>query len=201
VVPGARMVCGPLVQWPAVRRRIGGLHMTLPYAMREESEPRRDSLETAAAVAALVILITCVISSAPRVAQMARGGQSVQERQQDKQALAELQTTATQLKARNEALGAELAQVTRLLESTRSNLARLTEGHNALGVQVTTTAAKLQQLETTVQQAREQMAKFDGAGTLEKIVQQRDQAVAQSKQSDEQVRQLTLKLQKAGVYP
>jgi chromosome segregation ATPase len=169
--------------------------------MREESEPRRDSLETAAAVAALVILMTCVISSAPRVAQMARGGQSTQERQQDKQALAELQTTANQLKARNETMGAELTRVTQLLESTRSNLARLTAEHTSLGTQVTTTAAKLQQLETTVQQAREQMAKFNGAGAMEKIVQQRDQALAQSKQSDEQIRQLTLKLQKAGVYP
>lgn len=173
----------------------------LPYGMREESEPRRDSLETATAVAAIVILLTCVISSAPRVAQVTRGGQSVQERQQDQQALADLQLTANQLKTRNETLGAELAQVTRLLESTRSNLARLTEGHNSLGTQVTTTAAKLQQLETTVQQASEQMAKFDGAGTLEKIVQQRDEALAQSKQSSEQVRQLTLQLQKTGVYP
>ena len=173
----------------------------LPYGMREESEPRKDSLETATAVAALVILVTCVISSAPRVAQVTRGGRSAQERQQDKQSLAELQLTTNQLKTRNEALGAELAQVTRLLESTRSNLARLTEGHNSLGTQVTTTAAKLQQLETTVQQASEQMAKFDGAGTLEKIAQQRDKALAQSKQSDEQVRQLTLKLQKAGIFP
>lgn len=175
--------------------------MMLPYGMREESEPRRDKVETATAVAAIVILITCVISSAPRVAQVTRGGQSTQERQQDKQSLADLQTTANQLKARNEALGTELAQVTRLLESTRSNLARLTEGHNSLSTQVTTTAAKLQQLETTVQQASEQMAKFDGAGALEKIVEQRDTALARSKQSDEQVRQLTLKLQKAGVFP
>ena len=49
---------------------------------------------------------------------------------------------------------------------------------NSLGTQVTTTAARLQQLETTLQQAREQMAKFDGSGALEKIVQQRDKALA-----------------------
>lgn len=175
--------------------------MTLPYAMREESETRRDSLETVTAVAALVVLVTCVISSAPRLAQVTRGGQSAQERQQDKQSLADLQTTASQLQTQNEAMGAKLAQVTQLLESTRSNLARLTTEHNALGTQVTTTAAKLQQLETTVQQASAQMAKFDGAGMLEKIAQQRDAALTQSKQSDEQVRQLTLRLQKAGIFP
>jgi len=175
--------------------------MMLPYGMREESDPRKDSLETAAAITALVILVTCVISSAPRVAQVTRGGQSAQEGQQDKQSIAELQTTTNQLKARNEALGAEMVQITTLLESTKSNLARLTEGHNSLGTQVTTTAAKLQQLETTVQQASEQMAKFNESGTLDKIAQQRDAALTQSRQSDEQVRQLTLKLQKAGIYP
>ena len=172
----------------------------LPYSMREESEPRKDNLEIATAVAALVVLVTCVISSAPRVAQMTRG-QSAQEQQQDKKSLADLQLTANQLKTRNEALGAELARVTQLLESTRSNLTHLTAEHNSLGAQVTTTAAKLQQLETTVQQASAQMAKFDGAGAMEKVVQQRDKALAQSKQSDEQIRQLTLKLQKAGIFP
>jgi chromosome segregation ATPase len=173
----------------------------LPYDMREESEPRKNSLETAAAITALVILVTCVISSAPRVSQVTRTGRAAQEREQDQQSLAELRMTTNQLKARNEAVGTELVQIARLLESTKSELASLREGHKSLGAQVTTTAAKLQELETTVQRTNEQMAKFNESGTLEKIAQQRDDALTQTKQSDEQVRQLTLKLQKAGVYP
>jgi chromosome segregation ATPase len=173
----------------------------LPYDMREESEPRKNRLETAAAITALVLLVTCVMSSAPRVGQVTHTGRAAQEREQDKQSIAELQMTTSQLKARNEAVGTELVQIARLLESTKSELASLREGHQSLGAQVTTTAAKLQELETTVQRTSEQMAKFNESGTLEKIAQQRDDALTQSKQSDEQVRQLTLKLQKAGVYP
>ncbi|MCX5643971.1 MAG: hypothetical protein NTZ17_04700 [Phycisphaerae bacterium] len=171
----------------------------LPYSMREESEPRKDSLETAAAITALVILVTCVISSAPHVSQVMRVGRAAQE--QDRQSIAELQTTTNQLKARNEAVGTELVQVTRLLESTRSDLARLTERHNSLDTQVTTTAAKLQELETTLQRTSEQMVKFNESGGLGRIAKEREDAITQSKQSDEQVRQLTLKLQKAGIYP
>jgi hypothetical protein len=59
----------------------------------------------------------------------------------------------------------------------------------------------VQQLEATVRQTSERMVKFTGSDALQKIAKERDDALAQTKQSDEQVRQLTLKLQKAGVYP
>jgi DNA repair ATPase RecN len=169
--------------------------------MREESEPRKDRLEIAATVAAAVILVTCAISNVPRLNQTTRAGQAAMEREQDKQSIAQLQMATNQLKARNEAVGTELTQITRLLENTRSELASLTAGHNSLGTQVTTTAGKVQQLEATVRQTSERMVKFTGSDALQKIAKERDDALAQTKQSDEQVRQLTLKLQKAGVYP
>jgi peptidoglycan hydrolase CwlO-like protein len=159
----------------------------LPYGMREESEPRKDTLEIAAAIAGAVILVTCAISNVPHRNQATRAGRAAVEREQDKQSIAQLQMATNQLNAR--------------LESTRSELAGLTEGHKSLGTQVTATANKVQQLEATIRQASERLAKFSESGALQKITKERDEALAQTKESDEQVRQLTLKLQKAGIYP
>ena len=181
------MILGPLFQWLQVQCSIGGLHIMFPYGMREESAPRKDRLEIAAAIAGAVILVTCAISNVPHLNQTTRAGRVAMEREQDKQSIAQLQMATNQLKARNDAVGIELA--------------RLKEGHDSLGMQVTTTADKVKQLEATVRQASERMAKFSESGALQKISKERDEALAQTKQSDEQVRQLTLKLQKAGVYP
>jgi chromosome segregation ATPase len=164
-----------------------------PYSLREEREPRKDMLEIAAAVTATAILFACALSDLPRLTHTLRDSQA-QEREQNRQFMGQLQT-------RNNAVEAELAKVTQLLESTRSELAALTKGHGTLGTQVTTATARLRQLESTVQQTSERVAKFGDPGALQQIAKQRDEAMAQSKQSEDQIRQLTLKLQKAGVYP
>jgi septal ring factor EnvC (AmiA/AmiB activator) len=175
--------------------------MMIPYCMREEQEPRKNTLEIVAAVVAMGILVACAFSDAPRLHLTTPAAREAREREQNRQSFAELQATTRQLQTRNDAMQAELAKTTRLLESTRSNLAGLTEGHNALNTQVATTAAKLQQFETTVQQTSERMAKFSESAVLQRITKERDDAISQSKQSQDQIRQLTLKLQKAGVYP
>jgi predicted nuclease with TOPRIM domain len=171
-----------------------------PYCMRDVHEPRKNILEIVAAVVAMAILGACAISGLPRQTQTTNASQ-VEERPLDKQALSMLQTTAHELQTRDDAVEAKLAKITQLLESTRSDLAMLTEGHNKLGTEVATTTAKLQQLETTVQQTNGRMAEFSESGTVPQLIKQRDEAITQSKQSDDEVRQLTLKLQRAGVYP
>jgi len=166
----------------------------IPYYMREKQEPRKNKLEIGAAVAGIVILVVCASSDVPRLNLTTPAARAAREREQDRRSLAEMQT-------RDDARQAELAKITRLIESTRSNLASLTEGYNTLSAQAATTTAKLQQFEATVQQTSERMTKFSESDVLQKISRERDDAITQSKQSDNQVRQLTLKLQKAGIYP
>jgi chromosome segregation ATPase len=175
--------------------------MAVPYCMREVSEPRRDRLEIVAAVAAAVILVACALSSVPYVNQTTPAARATRTREQDRQSVVQLQTTTHQLQTRNEAVEAQLTKITRLLEGTRSDVAKLTEGHGTLGTQVATTTAKLQQLDTTVRQTSERLAKFSESDAVKKVTKERDDAVTHSQESDNQVRQLTLKLQKAGVYP
>jgi chromosome segregation ATPase len=175
--------------------------MTLSYYMREESQPRRRWLEMGAAVAAAIILTICMVSSVPYVNETTRGARIAKEREQDRQAMAQLQVVTRQLQARNQAAETQLAHVARLLESTRSDVSTLTEGHGTLRTQVATTTAKVQQLDTVVQQTSEELAKISGTDIVRKITKERDDAILRSQNSDGRVRDLTLKLQRAGIYP
>lgn len=173
----------------------------VPYSMREAREPRKDVLEVVAAVLAFIVVLACAVSDVPRLYLTTPAARAVKERESNRQSFAQLQTAARELQARDEALQAELAKITRLLETTRSNLANLTEGHGALSTRVTATATKLQQFETTVNQTNERLTKFSESAVLERVTKERDDATTHAKQSDDQIRQLTLKLQKAGIYP
>jgi len=172
----------------------------VPYYMREEHQSHKNTVEIGAAAAGMILLALCAISDVPRrspptpvvrATAPESGGRS----------LADLQTTLQQLQARNSAVEAETTSIARLLQGLRSEWAGLKEGHSSLEAQVTTTVAKLQKLETAVQQMSERIAKGVDPKALLQVTKERDEALAQTKQSDDQVRQLTLKLQRAGLYP
>ncbi len=172
----------------------------VPYYEREGHESRKIVLEIGAAVAGIIISAACTLSSAPRPS-LATPMVEQKELKHSKQLIAELQTALQQVQERNKAVEADLVANARLLQDFRSELAGLKNGHNALENQLTTTVAKLQRLETAVQQTSERVAKSVDPKVLLQVTKERDEALAQSKQSDDQVRQLTLKLQKAGLFP
>ncbi len=157
-------------------------------------------LEIGAAVAGIIISAACTLSDAPRPSLAAPLVQE-KELKQSKQLIAELQTALRQIQERNKAVEADLAANARLLQESRSEVAGLKNEHNSLENQVTTTVAKLQQLETAVQQTNQRLANSVDPKVLLQATKERDEALAQTKQSDDQVRQLTLKLQKAGLFP
>ncbi|MCU0917777.1 MAG: hypothetical protein MUC88_24925 [Planctomycetes bacterium] len=163
-----------------------------PYSLREEPEPRKEIFEIVVAAVTVAILVACALSDLSVLSQMTPGS-ATHAREQTRQSLAQVQT-------RNEALTAELTKVSQRLESTRSDLTKLTEAYNKLGTLATATTTRLNQLETMVQQANERMAKINESAAVQQIAKQRDEAIVRSKQSDDQVRQLTLRLQKAGIY-
>jgi hypothetical protein len=168
--------------------------------MREGYESRKNMLEIGAAVVGVIISAACALSDAPRPGLTTPVVQG-KEQEHRGQLIAELQTALQQLQARNNIVEADMATITRLLQGVRSELAGVKDGHNALETQVITTVAKLQKLETVVQQTSERVANSVDPKALLQATKERDEALAQTKQSDDQVRQLTLKLQRAGLFP
>jgi septal ring factor EnvC (AmiA/AmiB activator) len=168
--------------------------------MREGQESRKIVLEVVVAVVGIIVAAACALSDAPRPS-LAMPVLQVKEQKHQGQLIAEIQTAMQQLRTRNTAVETETVAITRLLQGIQAELASLKEGHTALQTQVTTTVAKLQQLETAIQQTNKRVANSVDPKALLQVTKERDEALAQSKQSDDQVRQLTLKLQKAGVFP
>ncbi|MCL5279921.1 MAG: hypothetical protein M1376_08460 [Planctomycetes bacterium] len=185
---------------PWIIVQLGVWHTMVPYYVREGHESRKIMLEIGAAVAGIIVAAACTLSDAPRPS-LATPILQGKELKQNKQLIAELQTTLRQLQTRNKAVEADLMANARLVQDLRSELAGLKSGHNLLENQLTTTVAKLQQLETTVQQTNARLANRVDPKALLQATKERDEALAQTKQSDDQVRQLTLKLQKAGLFP
>jgi membrane-bound lytic murein transglycosylase len=171
-----------------------------PYCMREANEPRKNMLEIGAAVAGMIILAACAISDVPRP-RLTTPVARTKEPAHSGPSATEMQTATQQLQMRDSAIEADVAAMARLLQGVKAELAGLKEGHSTLATQVTTTVAKVQQLETAVQQSSERLANTVDPKVLLQATKERDEALAQSQQSDEQVRQLTLKLQRAGLYP
>ncbi len=172
----------------------------VPYCMSEGQESRKNMLEIGVAVVGVIIAAACALSDAPRPGLTTPVVQGKEEEHRG-QLIAELQTALQQLQARNTAVEAEMVAINRLLQGVRSELAGVKEGHNSLETQVTTTDAKLQKLETAVRQTSERVANSVDPKALLQVTKERDAALAQTKQSDDQVRQLTLKLQRAGLFP
>lgn len=171
-----------------------------PYCVGEADEARRNKLEIGAAAAGMIILAACAIAEVPRpqpITPVAR----TQESARTGPPTAELHSAMQQLQMRDGALEADVATVARLLQGVKTELAGLKQEHSTLEAQVTTTVAKLQKLETAVQQSSARLANAVDPKVLLQATKERDEALAQSRQSDEQVRQLTLKLQKAGLFP
>jgi chromosome segregation ATPase len=173
----------------------------VPYEMREVREHRKAVLEVAAAAAALLVLLLCSVSDVPRVYLTTPAARAAQERESNRQAFARLEAAKQELQVREDAMQAELAQLTRLLQNTQSQLAGLTEGQKGLEARAATTATRLQQFEATVHQTNERLTEFSESQVLERITKERDNALLQAKQGDDQIRRLTLQLQRAGVYP
>ncbi len=172
-----------------------------PYYMREVPEPGENGLEIVAAVAAIVLLLACTMSNMSRPNQTAAAVPTAGAQEQDRQAIADLHTTTSQLQVRNEAIEAQMTEMAHRSESTRSAVAKLAEDHTALSTQVTATTAKMRQLEAAVRQATARAANGVDPNTVQKITKERDEALTQAKERGDQVRQMTLALQKAGVHP
>ncbi|OHB66175.1 MAG: hypothetical protein A2Y77_04560 [Planctomycetes bacterium RBG_13_62_9] len=171
-----------------------------PYYLREKRESGRNSLEIVVGIVAIGLLAACVLADLPRV-DSPTSAQRSRDYQQHGQSIAALEATIRTLQTKNEAADVQLAKIAQLLESTRADLINLIDGHSSLSTQVVAATTRLQELETTVQETNEHATKLSEFISMHQLLEERDAAISESKRSGDQVRDLTLRLQRAGVYP
>lgn len=167
------------------------------YRIQVAERDGRDIMESVLGIVVLVVLIACGLASVPLPSRIASEEASI-SRRRDKQRVAEIQD----LRAQNTSLESELEKLSKALESTKTDLASFRQVHDTLIAQVTTTTARMQEIEAGMETTKVQAEKLSEYAALqEELQQERDEALLQAKSAAERVRELTLRLQRAGVYP
>lgn len=148
-------------------------------------------------IVVLLMLVACGMASVPKPHRIA-GEELAISLRRDKQRAAEIQS----LRDENESLQSKLQSLSKTLESTRADLASFRQAYDTFYSQAVTTTAKVQEIESTIEDAKAQSEKIRKYTALqEQLQKERDEALTQAKDAADRVRELTLKLQRAGVYP
>ncbi len=167
------------------------------YRIQDAEKMGRNYIESILGIIVLVVLLACGFASMPMTVRTTGEDFSVSLRR-DRQRAVELQ----ELKNRDGTLEAELKKLSKTLDSTKTDLASFRQVHDTLIAQVAVTTAKMQEIAGQIEDTKGQATKLTEYATLqEQLRKERDQAVNQAKDATERVRELTLRLQKAGVYP
>jgi DNA repair exonuclease SbcCD ATPase subunit len=167
------------------------------YRIHEIVETDRNSLEMILGIVVLAVLIACGLASVPIPSRVA-SEEPVPGLRQERRRMAEIQ----ELRTRNETLNGELSRLTKALETTQANLASFRTLHDHLVLKVDTATAKLQEVENSIEDTKSRAGKLDEYATLHaQLTKERDEALAQAQSAADRIRDLTLKLQRAGVYP
>jgi len=167
------------------------------YRIGKSGGSGKSSEETIVGIAALVLLVVCGLASMPtfnRVTSMEPALSFHRERLHAAQ--------IEKLHTRDGRLDEEFRKLSRTLEDTRADLASFRQVHDTLIAQVATTTSRVQELEARLQESKVQAGKLKEYTALqEQLRKERDEAVSQARDAAERIRELTLKLQRAGVYP
>jgi septal ring factor EnvC (AmiA/AmiB activator) len=166
------------------------------YQIRESGTNRKSFEEMILGIVVLVLLVVCAfagVSASSRTT--SRESFSLQRARVHATRIEQLQT-------RDEMLEGEIKRLSKALENTRSDLASFRQVHDTLITQVATATNKVRELEASIQSSQVQASKLkEYAAMREQLQKERDEAVSRAKDAAERIRELTLKLQRAGVSP
>ncbi|HPC93796.1 MAG TPA: hypothetical protein PLU87_02555 [Sedimentisphaerales bacterium] len=101
----------------------------------------------------------------------------------------------------NASLRAEVAETSRLLEQARSELAVLKQERDTLIGQLAVANEKVRELDGKLQTTGLEAAKLKEFLSLQDIQKERDEAAERAKKAEDRIRELTLQLHRAGVWP
>jgi hypothetical protein len=150
-------------------------------------------------VAAGVVLI-CTVSNSP-FSGLSVHMQELNQRQRNKILVRELSGMLNTLRAENASLEDDLARAGRMLESKCDELAALQQQQELLNARVTETAAELRDTEGLLETASAERNRLTELLDLQKATEERDEATTRAEKAEERIRQLTLELHRAGVWP
>ncbi len=115
--------------------------------------------------------------------------------------ISQLATTLTTVRQDHAALRTQAVETGQLLEQTRSELAALTQERDALLAQIADANARLRELDNRLLTTHMETAKLKEFLSLQEIQKERDEAAEKATKAEDRIRELTLQLHRAGVWP
>ncbi len=112
-----------------------------------------------------------------------------------------LLTTLVSARQDNVSLRAEVAETGRLLEQVRCELAALKQERDTLIGQVAVANEKARELESRLQTTGLEAAKLKEFLSLQETQKERDDAAERAQKAEDRIRELTLQLHRAGIWP
>lgn len=112
-----------------------------------------------------------------------------------------LLTSLVSTRQDNVSLRAEVTETARFLEQVRCELATLKQERDTLIGQVAVANEKVRELDSRLQTTGLEAAKLKEFLSLQETQKERDDAAERAKKAEDRIRELTLQLHRAGVWP
>lgn len=159
-----------------------------------------------AALSGLIVFIATL--TGPRFSHgVSRDGLVIANARRERQ-ITGLEAALGTAREKGEALETQLVDAGRQLEQVRSELAAVTQQREALDIQLATSGEKVGKLEAKLLTTSEEAAKLKELLSLHEVTQERDTAKAREEEAkvraekaEERIRELTLQLHRAGLWP
>ncbi len=159
------------------------------------------SLFERGAVASSVVVLLIATMVGPRLNPgMARDELAVANAHKTRH-ISQLAASLTTARQDQAALRTQAAQTEQLLDKVRSELDALMQERDALVAQVAVANQRVQELETRLQTTHLEAARLKEFLSLQEIKKERDEAMDKATKAEDRIRELTLQLHRAGVWP
>jgi chromosome segregation ATPase len=182
------------------------------------TDEKLETLEQTGAILAAVILLICTVGSPLASSSLTREQlvtACVQSNRRAAQLQASLRTTEDRVKAVQVQVADRDSAVAKLqrerdafkikaddaaTQATNAAAGAAAQATNAAD-QAATAAAKVQELESQLQAARAEIAKLNNKPAQDDLAKRYAEAVARANKDEDRIRELTLQLHKAGLWP
>jgi chromosome segregation ATPase len=164
------------------------------------SEEKSSLFEGAVAAVGVVVLFASTLSL-PRLTSTMSRTELTEDRARKAQRIAVLQQSLDTAHQEAEVVRAQLASADALLEQARDAMNALTVERDELQTRVTATTKQLREVDTQLEALKKDMAEYKELVSMQEVAEERDDARRRAEKAEERIRELTLQLNRAGVWP
>jgi chromosome segregation ATPase len=148
-----------------------------------------------------VVIVFISTLSGPRLSHSMTPVESARKEAREARYLTNLRKAVTATYQDNETLRTRLTEAGALLEKARLEMTTLTVERDALKADVAAATGQLQEMKDEYQALQAEMTQFRQGLSDHVLAKERDEALERASKAEDRIRELTLQLNRAGIWP